>query len=77
MGRVMQITCDKCKREITAGQSYTTITIRRYTGGKRNEAIRLPSLWVCDKCYKSIGMYMSFPPYDLLDNYDMPEKEEP
>ena len=63
MGRIMKVICDGCKKEIT-GQDYQTMTVRRYTGQNHDKCYRLPTIWVCDKCYKRMALYMSFSPYE-------------
>lgn len=63
MPKVTIFTCDSCKKDIT-GQDYQTLTFSRYCGQKHEKCIRLPAMWLCDKCYKKLAMYMAFPPYD-------------
>lgn len=63
MGKIMQINCDSCKRDIT-GTDYQTFTFRRYTGKNHEKVFRMPTIWLCDKCYKKMAMYMAFPPFD-------------
>lgn len=67
MGRVTKVTCDSCKREISR-ESYQTMSIRRYHGENHEKVLRLPALWVCDKCYKRMALYMAFPPYDEVES---------
>ena len=63
MPKIMMFKCDSCKRDIT-GEDYQTLTWRRYTGIKHDKCLRLPTMWLCDKCYKKMAMYMAFPPFD-------------
>lgn len=63
MPKITVFTCDSCKKDIT-GQDYQTLTLRRYCGQKHEKVLRMPAMWLCDRCYKKMAMYMAFPPYD-------------
>lgn len=63
MPKITVFTRDSCRKDIT-GQDYQTITMRRYSGQKHEKVIRFPAMWLCDKCYKRMALYMAFPPYD-------------
>lgn len=63
MSRIMKVTCDWCNKDIT-NQEYQTITFRRYAGINHEKVYRLPTMWMCDKCYKKLALKMSFPPYE-------------
>lgn len=63
MARVTTVSCDSCRKEIT-NKNYQTLTIRRYTGQNHEKVLRIPALWLCDKCYRKMALTMAFPPYD-------------
>ena len=63
MSRIMKVTCDWCDKEIT-NTDYQTMTFRRYAGVNHEKVYRLPTMWMCDKCYKKLALKMSFPPYE-------------
>jgi hypothetical protein len=44
--------------------SILLLTIRRYAGINHEKVYRLPTMWMCDKCYKKLALKMSFPPYE-------------
>lgn len=67
MGRIMEVTCDWCGESIT-NTEYQTMTFRRYAGVNHEKVYRLPTMWMCDKCYKKMALKMSFPPYEDEDN---------
>ena len=63
MGKITEVSCDWCGKNIT-NEEYQTVTFRRYAGHDRKKVFRLPTMWMCNKCYKSLALRLSFPPYD-------------
>lgn len=66
MARITTVTCDSCRTDIT-GKGYTTLSLRVYKGANHEKVLRMPALWLCDKCYRKMAMYMAFPPFDQED----------
>lgn len=52
MGKQTTITCDKCGKNL-AGASYTVLSISTVKDGKRS---RLPSVWLCIRCWMQTGL---------------------
>lgn len=52
MGKQTTITCDKCGKNL-AGASYTVLSISTVKDGKRS---RLPSVWLCIRCWMQMGL---------------------
>lgn len=58
MGKVTTVTCDCCKKDISA-KDYQTISIRKYRGKKHENKISLPAYWLCDNCFRKLVTVMS------------------
>ena len=57
MAKTISVTCDGCGRHIE-NENYQTLTIRRYTGEKHQNTVKIPTLWMCDKCYRNLMIPM-------------------
>lgn len=66
MGKVTTVTCDSCKKDIS-GVDYQTLSIRRYSGRKHENKVAYPAVWLCDECYRKLGMLMFCLPQERRD----------